>query len=101
MEGKWVALHLMMIVLMASTLNVSKGLSICNMNEDGFNACKPSVTEPNPIDPSPKCCEAITGADLNCLCSYKNSPQLPLFGIDPILATSLPAKCNLTPPSNC
>ncbi|CAL0302818.1 unnamed protein product [Lupinus luteus] len=101
MEGKWVALNLMVIVLMASTLNVSKGLSICNMDEDGFSACKPSVTEPNPIDPSPKCCKAITGADLNCLCSYKNSPQLPLFGIDPILATSLPAKCNLTPPSNC
>ncbi|KAK7256164.1 hypothetical protein RIF29_29601 [Crotalaria pallida] len=103
MEGKWVvALQLMVIMMMASMLNVSKSMSLCNMSEDGLNACKPSVTQPNPVDPpSPQCCQAITGADLNCLCSYKNSPELPLLGIDPTLATSLPVKCNLTPPANC
>ncbi|XP_028769702.1 putative lipid-transfer protein DIR1 [Neltuma alba] len=79
----------------------SRGLSLCNMNDEGIEACKPSVIEPNPVDPSAECCKAISGADLQCLCSYKNSPELPLFGIDPNLALSLPAKCNLTLPSNC
>ncbi|XP_057437167.1 putative lipid-transfer protein DIR1 [Lotus japonicus] len=101
-ERKWVTLHLMVVLLMmASTLKVSKGISLCNMNEDGIMACKPSVTKPNPVDPSPECCQALTGADLKCLCSYKNSSELPLLGIDPTLAVSLPAKCNLTPPDDC
>jgi hypothetical protein len=92
---------LMVVVMMTSMLKFSNGISLCNMNEDGLDACKPSVTQPNPAKPSPKCCEALTGADLQCLCSYKNSAQLPFFGIDPTLAASLPKECGLTPPSNC
>lgn len=102
-QRKWVSLKLMLLVLvvMASMLKGSKGISLCNMSEEGLKACKPSVTQPNPVDPSPECCKALTGADLKCLCSYKNSYELPLLGIDPTLAVSLPAKCNLTPPDNC
>ncbi|KAJ1400451.1 Bifunctional inhibitor/plant lipid transfer protein/seed storage helical domain [Sesbania bispinosa] len=101
-EKKWVALQLMVVVMMGSMLmKGTKGISLCNMSEDGLMACKPSVTKPNPVDPSPECCNALTGADLKCLCSYKNSSELPLLGIDPTLAASLPAKCNLTPPDNC
>ncbi|TKY66215.1 putative lipid-transfer protein DIR1 [Spatholobus suberectus] len=102
-QRKWVALQLVVVVVvMASSMwKGSKGLSFCNMDEDGLEACKPSVTQPNPVDPSPECCKALAGADLNCLCSYKNSSELPFLGIDPTLATSLPAKCNLTPPANC
>lgn len=93
---KWV-----MMMLVLSLLEGSRGLSLCNMDSDGLEACKPSVSEPNPLDPTPECCKALAGADLDCLCSYKSLPQLPLLGIDPTLAIALPAKCNLTLPSNC
>lgn len=91
---------MVMVIIMGCMLKGSNGFSLCNMNEDGLDACKPAVTQP-PEDPKPECCKALNGADLRCLCSYKNSSELPLFGIDPILASSLPAKCNLTPPDNC
>ncbi|KAK7293210.1 hypothetical protein RJT34_16073 [Clitoria ternatea] len=96
-----VKLMVVMVVMVCCMPKGCKGLSLCNMNEDGLEACKPSVTQP-PVDPpSTDCCNALAGADLKCLCSYKNSSQLPFFGIDPILAASLPAKCHLTPPDNC
>ncbi|CAM8935139.1 unnamed protein product [Rhodiola kirilowii] len=76
--------------------------SLCNMNEEGLNACKPSVTkDPAPVDPSEECCEALKGADLTCLCSYRNSMILPSLGIDPELAMGLPSKCNLAAPEGC
>ncbi|XP_054789746.1 putative lipid-transfer protein DIR1 [Prosopis cineraria] len=89
------------IVVAVMFVGGSRGLSLCNLNEEGIAACKPSVSEPNPVDPSTECCKALSGADLECLCSYKNSFQLPLLGIDPNLALALPAKCNLTLPSDC
>ncbi|KAI8548794.1 hypothetical protein RHMOL_Rhmol07G0301700 [Rhododendron molle] len=52
----------------------SEALELCNMKEDGLNACKPTVTQPNPVDPTPPCCEALSGADLTCLCGYKCYP---------------------------
>ncbi|KAK7339060.1 hypothetical protein VNO77_19703 [Canavalia gladiata] len=101
-ERKWVALQFMVVLVMVSFMpKGSKGFSLCNMDEKGLEDCKPSVTEPNPVDPSSECCKALAGADLKCLCSYKNSTELPFLGIDPTLASSLPAKCNLTPPDNC
>ncbi|KAI4354183.1 hypothetical protein L6164_003075 [Bauhinia variegata] len=101
-SNKCVALVLAMVAVMVVThFGGSRALSLCNLTEDQLMICKPAVTEPNPVDPSAECCEALSGADLECLCSYKNSPELPLFGIDPDLATALPAKCNLTTPANC
>ncbi|KAL9995109.1 putative lipid-transfer protein DIR1 [Helianthus anomalus] len=75
-----------------------QAMEICDMNQDGLVACKPSVTNPNPVDPTPECCKAIAGADMKCLCSYKDSSMLPSLGIDPILAIALPAKCSLPAP---
>jgi hypothetical protein len=100
-NNKLVSLLLMMVVIMASMLKLSNGISLCNMNEDGLDACKPSVTQPEPTKPTTKCCEALSSADLQCLCSYKNSAELPFLGIDPTLAAGLPKECNLTPPPNC
>ncbi|CAH1447112.1 unnamed protein product [Lactuca virosa] len=71
---------------------------ICNMTEDGLMACKPSVTTEKPVYPSPECCKAVSGADMKCLCSYKESLILPSLGIDPGLALGLPVKCNLPAP---
>ncbi|MCE3215049.1 hypothetical protein HAX54_000614 [Datura stramonium] len=103
MSGNKVGVVLMgMLVLeLVEFTAVSSGLSFCNMNDDGITACKPSVTQPNPVEPSTSCCEALSGADLQCLCSYRNSFLLPSLGIDPALALALPTKCNLTSPPNC
>ncbi|PIA35866.1 hypothetical protein AQUCO_03400035v1 [Aquilegia coerulea] len=82
-------------------LKGSKAMNLCNMSEDDLKICKPSVTKPNPVDPTLDCCTALSKADLTCLCSYKNSMVLPMYGIDPDLAMQLPAKCSLTPPTTC
>lgn len=93
-----------LVALLAVTIVIldgAKAMTLCNVTDDGFTACKPSVTSPDPVAPSPKCCEAVTGADLQCLCSYKNSFLLPSLGIDPDLVLALPAKCNVSSPANC
>lgn len=97
---------LVIVALMAGmvvSLNTegSRALELCKMSEQGLNACKPAVTQPNPVNPTSECCQALSGADLTCLCSYKNSMVLPALGIDPNLALALPAKCNLAAPSEC
>lgn len=99
---KLVGLVLMMFMIgTALVFESCTAVSLCNMDEGGILACKPSVTNPNPVDPSADCCKALSGANLTCLCSYKNSLFLPSLGIDPHLALALPAKCNLPSPSDC
>ncbi|GMH02453.1 hypothetical protein Nepgr_004292 [Nepenthes gracilis] len=88
-------------LIMAAFLGKYDGLSLCNINQEGLVACKPAVTKPNPIDPSADCCQALNGANLTCLCSYRSSPFLPALGIDPDLCMALPAKCDLQTPANC
>lgn len=90
----WLVMVVAMVVKM-------EAIDLCNMSEDGLMACKPAVTAPEPADPTAECCQALSGADLSCLCSYRNSFVLPSLGIDPDLALALPSKCNLTPPANC
>ncbi|GMY33740.1 putative lipid-transfer protein DIR1 [Fagus crenata] len=99
--GRKLMVLILMVVLMVGVFERSRALTLCKMNDDGLSACKPAVTQPNPVAPTPVCCQALSGADLACLCSYKNSAVLPALGIDPNLAMGLPAKCNLTPPANC
>ncbi|XWS76005.1 hypothetical protein CRYUN_Cryun01aG0140400 [Craigia yunnanensis] len=96
--GKLVVSMMIMVALMAEG---SRAMTLCDMNDEGLEACKPSVTQPNPVDPSPECCEALKGANLTCLCSYRNSLLLPSFGIDPELALALPPKCKLEMPHDC
>ncbi|KAJ0090367.1 hypothetical protein Patl1_14143 [Pistacia atlantica] len=75
--------------------------TICYMPAAGLMACKPSVTPPNPTQPTAKCCSALTHADMRCLCSYKNSNVVRSLGIDPNLAMKLPGKCKLPHPAHC
>ncbi|KZV18508.1 hypothetical protein F511_10258 [Dorcoceras hygrometricum] len=81
--------------------NGAKVAGLCNVTEEGMSACRPSVTPPNPVTPSPECCDAASGADFKCLCSYRNSFMLPSLGIDPDLVLALPAKCGLSAPDTC
>ncbi|OMO94110.1 hypothetical protein CCACVL1_06165 [Corchorus capsularis] len=97
-KGKLV-LIIMVVALMGE--GSSRAMELCKMDDAGLAACKPSVSQPNPVDPSSDCCDALKGADLTCLCSFKNSNWLPTFGIDPTLALSLPPKCHLQLPSGC
>ncbi|XP_009358980.2 putative lipid-transfer protein DIR1 [Pyrus x bretschneideri] len=94
-------LVVVLVVALVVLLEGSTVSSLCNMTDEGIADCKPSVTKTNPTPPTPECCEALKGADLKCLCGYKNSFLLPSLGIDPTLAMALPAKCNLTPPNDC
>ncbi|PON65964.1 Bifunctional inhibitor/plant lipid transfer protein/seed storage helical domain containing protein [Trema orientale] len=99
---KLVALLVLFMALAASMFEGSRAITFCNMSEDDLETCKPAVTAPNPADPTQQCCKALSGADLACLCSYKNNSfVLGALGIDPDLAMALPAKCNLTTPSGC
>ncbi|CAA3001428.1 putative lipid-transfer protein DIR1 [Olea europaea var. sylvestris] len=92
---------LVAVVVILVVLGGAKAVSFCNMTEEGLEACRPSVTQPNPVEPSSECCDALSNADLKCLCSYRNSIVLPSLGIDPDLALGLPVKCNLNPPAEC
>lgn len=80
---------------------VSNAQSLCNVPTASLTECKPSVSGPKPTPPTNACCTAISHADLNCLCSYKKSQMLSYFGIDPVLATQLPAKCNIANAPKC
>lgn len=96
-NSKLVALMVMVVAILVK----AEAMDLCKMSEDGLMACRPAVTAPEPADPTAECCEALSGADLSCLCSYRNSFVLPSLGIDPDLAMALPSKCNLTTPANC
>ncbi|KAG9149538.1 hypothetical protein Leryth_014326 [Lithospermum erythrorhizon] len=92
----------LMAVMVLVMVEGKMGMELCNMDENGIRACRPYVTQPNPMeDPSEECCGALTKADLQCLCGYRNSFLLPSLGIDPALALALPKKCGLTPPTDC
>ncbi|KAI4318363.1 hypothetical protein MLD38_032078 [Melastoma candidum] len=72
------------------------------MSQEGFDACKPSVSGFVPVPPSLACCTALADADLQCLCLFKNARMLlQAYGVDPTLALELPAKCNLAPNFHC
>ncbi|XP_024022131.1 putative lipid-transfer protein DIR1 [Morus notabilis] len=88
-------------LLLVSIVQLSNAQTICKVPINGLMSCKPAVTAPNPKPPSTTCCAALTNADLNCLCSYKNSQLLPSLGIDPNLAMLLPQKCRLSHSANC
>ncbi|KAM3377050.1 putative lipid-transfer protein DIR1 [Capsicum galapagoense] len=74
--------------------------SFCGLTINDLMTCKPAVSGAKPLPPSDKCCAALSKADLPCLCTYKNSPMLSSFKINPTLAMDLPSKCELDSP-NC
>lgn len=97
--AKFVAL--IAIVIMAMVVGMAKAITLCNVTQDGMAACRPSVVMSNPTLPSLECCNAVSVADITCLCSYRNSSMLPLLGIDRLLTLGLLAKCHLPSPTTC
>ncbi|KAJ3676825.1 hypothetical protein LUZ60_002549 [Juncus effusus] len=92
----------MTVMILFTCINTDKvmGMTVCNMKQEGLDACKPAVSGSNPPPPTPYCCDSSKGADVNCFCKYKSSLALKAMGIDGNQATRLPGKCGL-PPANC
>ncbi|EEF43304.1 lipid binding protein, putative [Ricinus communis] len=85
---------LVLVLVLAIVVN---GENPCRLTNEGIEACRPSVTGQNPAAPSDACCAALSKADLQCLCFYKNNYPwlLSSYKIDPNLAMQLPVKCKL------
>ncbi|KAL6839682.1 hypothetical protein ACP4OV_030621 [Aristida adscensionis] len=89
--------------LAAAALAPAPARAVCNMSTEQIMSCQPaaaSTTEPAE-KPSDACCAALAGADLACLCAYKDSPWLSIYNIDPQRAMALPAQCGLQTPDDC
>ncbi|KAL6000303.1 hypothetical protein ACLOJK_023998 [Asimina triloba] len=100
MGGKVVLLGKVLIAL--GVFMGCRAVSLCGMTDEELDECKPAVSGLMPSDPTTDCCTYLSKANLTCFCEYKDSPMLPLLGIDPDLALQLPVKCNLTPvPTQC
>ncbi|KAL5702930.1 hypothetical protein ACHQM5_028089 [Ranunculus cassubicifolius] len=84
---------LVLMVSMVIFFEVSSVFSLCNLSDDELNTCKPAVAKTDPVAPSAECCTAAGKVDWSCLCSYKNSLWLPLYGIDPDRVMQLPVLC--------
>ncbi|KAF5746264.1 putative lipid-transfer protein DIR1 [Tripterygium wilfordii] len=95
------ALFVLMLVLVTVCEGGNAPFVVCNMTYDGLMSCKPAITKGSTQEPTKECCQAIKGADLKCLCGYKNDPILVQLGIDPALAFALPGKCKVSLPPNC
>ncbi|RLN34552.1 hypothetical protein C2845_PM03G25440 [Panicum miliaceum] len=94
---------LLVAAVAVAVLLAAPAEAVCNMSNEQFMSCQPAAAETTdpPAPPSPACCAALGGADLGCLCGYKNSPWMRVYNIDPKRAMELPAKCGLATPANC
>ncbi|KAF4374078.1 hypothetical protein F8388_007984 [Cannabis sativa] len=57
------------VVIMATIIvgcMLEGALGVCNMSEDGLNACRPAVVKNQPAPLTKKCCDALRGANLVC-----------------------------------
>ncbi|KAB1207230.1 putative lipid-transfer protein DIR1 [Morella rubra] len=97
---KLVLVALFLALVIGSDPMLAEGQTLCRMTKEGLKACGPSVSGQNPVPPSELCCTALSNADMQCLCMFKNSRLLGMYGINPNLALDLPAKCNL-PQTHC
>ncbi|KAF8655100.1 hypothetical protein HU200_061231 [Digitaria exilis] len=95
--------QLLLVAALLFLAVVAAAEAVCNMSNEQFMSCQPAAaktTEP-PAAPTQACCDALGGADLDCLCGYKDSPWMSIYNIDPKRAMELPAKCGLRTPDNC
>lgn len=74
-------------------------VTLCNVDSNQLNYCLPAVRGGSPPPPTENCCGVVRQANLPCLCRYLS--VLPVFGIDPISAVTLPSRCSLETPPDC
>ncbi|KAJ1288908.1 hypothetical protein BS78_02G124300 [Paspalum vaginatum] len=92
-----------LLVVLAVAAVAAPAEAVCNMSNEQFMSCQPAAAKTTgpPADPTAACCDALRGADLGCLCRYKDSPWMGVYNIDPQRAMDLPTKCGLAKPPNC
>ena len=98
------AIGALMTILVVLATSAETAHGICNLSSNGIRACQPAAAIRNPTDqPSAACCAALAGADLPCLCRYKNAAGVwvRFYRIDINRAMGLPGKCGLAMPANC
>ncbi|KAJ0026436.1 hypothetical protein Pint_07540 [Pistacia integerrima] len=77
-------------------------LLLCKMNMEDLKACMTSINALlNGSFPSSACCSALSKADLQCFCEFKDSGLLKYLDIDWKLALKLPANCNISVSFHC
>ncbi|KAK7358061.1 hypothetical protein VNO80_17360 [Phaseolus coccineus] len=54
---------------------------VCGVSVTDLMTCKPAVTPPSPSEPSDECCAVVSKVDMDCLCTYKNSPLWPFSSL--------------------
>ncbi|KAF8690707.1 hypothetical protein HU200_041082 [Digitaria exilis] len=98
------AMGALLTILFVLDTSAEMAHGICNLSSNGIKACQPAAAIRNPVDqPSAECCAALAGADLSCLCRYKNAAGVwvRFYRIDINRAMGLPGKCGLSMPANC
>ena len=96
---KFVAIVLALIMVVS--FQGSTVFGFCGISISDLMTCKAAASGRRSPNPSRKCCRVLKRANLPCLCTYRDSRELPLLGIDPRLAVRLPAKCGLATPVGC
>ncbi|KAJ4762356.1 Bifunctional inhibitor/lipid-transfer protein/seed storage 2S albumin superfamily protein [Rhynchospora pubera] len=99
LQTQAIALACIIVLLLTGEAQAGKD---CKVDEASLISCLPAISGNKPAEyPTPDCCKALKKADLPCLCSYRNSPDLKKWGIKPDLAVKLPGKCKLAVPKEC
>ncbi|CAH2069862.1 unnamed protein product [Thlaspi arvense] len=90
---------LAMVLTAAIMVQEATSLTVCKIDTNDMQKCRPAVTGNNPPPPVNDCCVVVRAANLECFCKYKF--YLPFLGIDPSKVAALVAKCGVTtvPPS--
>ncbi|CAF2137632.1 unnamed protein product [Brassica rapa subsp. trilocularis] len=90
---------LAMVLTAAIMVKEVSSLTICKIDINDMQKCRPAVIGINPPPPVNECCVVVRSANLECFCGFKF--YLPILGIDPSKVAALVAKCGVTtiPPS--
>ncbi|CAG7892491.1 unnamed protein product [Brassica rapa] len=88
-----------MVLTAAIMVKEVTSLTICQIDINDMQKCRPAVTGVNPPPPVSECCVVVRSANLECFCRFKF--YLPILGIDPSNVAALVAKCGVIaiPPS--
>ncbi|KAF8050118.1 hypothetical protein N665_2041s0001 [Sinapis alba] len=90
---------LAMVLTSAIMVKEVTSLTICKIDLNDMQKCRPAITGNNPPPPVNECCVVVRSANLECFCRFKF--YLPILRIDPSKVAALVAKCGVTtiPPS--
>ncbi|KAJ4911267.1 Bifunctional inhibitor/lipid-transfer protein/seed storage 2S albumin superfamily protein [Raphanus sativus] len=90
---------LAMVLIAPIMVKEVTSLTICKIDINDMQKCRPAVTGINPPPPVNECCLVVRSANLECFCRFKF--YLPILGIDPSKVAALVANCGVTtiPPS--